>query len=184
VKTIFVIILFAAITARGQPAQVILLRHGEKPAGAEEVHLSARGRERAQALVSLLGRHSQLTSNAPVAALYATRVTRHDHGQRTGETLNPLAKDLDLPVRTPLGSDEYSRLAANVLGNSAYRGKTVIICWTHSELAQFASALGVRPPPPAWKANTFDRLWRITFSPGHTQLIDLPQHLLKGDSTR
>ena len=183
-KTVFAIILFTAIAACGQPEQVILLRHAEKPADAEDVHLSARGRERAQALVSLLGRHSQLTSNAPVAALYATRVTRHDHGQRTGETLEPLAKDLNLPVRTPFGSDDYSRLAASVLGNPAYRGKTVIICWRHGDLAQFASALGVRPPPPAWKANTFDRLWRITFSPAHTQLIDLPQHLLEGDSTR
>jgi hypothetical protein len=183
VKTVFASILFAAITACGQPAQVILLRHAEKPAEADAVHLSPRGEERARALVSLLGGHSLLTSNAPVVALYATRVTKHDRSQRTGETLGPLARDLGLPVRTPFGSDEYSRLAASVLGDPTYRGKTVIICWTHHDLAQFAGALGVRPLPPAWKDNTFDRLWRITFSPGHTQLIDLPQHLLAGDST-
>jgi hypothetical protein len=183
-KTPFAIILFTANAAYGQPAQLILLRHAEKPASAEAVDLSPRGRERARALVSLLGRPSPFTSNAPVAALYATRVTRRDHSHRTGETLASLAMDLDLPVRTPFGSDEYSRLAASVLGDPAYRGKTVIVCWTHHDLAQLAGAFGVKPPPPAWKDSTFDRLWRITFTPGRTQLIDLPQHLLAGDSTR
>lgn len=182
-KAALAIILFAALTACGQPAQVILLRHAEKPAGAEAVDLSPRGRERAQAIVSLLGRGSSLTSNAPVVALYATRVTRRDHSHRTGETLAPLAKDLNLPVGTPFGSDDYKGMAAMVLENPAYHGKTVIICWTHHDLPQLAAAFGVKPQPSAWKDSTFDRLWRITFSPGHTQLISLPQHLLAGDST-
>jgi len=180
----FAIVLCTAITACGQPAQVILLRHAEKPADSDAVHLSSRGQQRARALVSLLGRLSPLTSNAPVAALYATRVTQRDHGQRTGETLEPLAKDLGLPILKPFGSDEYSRLAASVLGNPAYHGKTVIICWTHHDLAAFAGALGVLPLPPAWRDNTFDRLWRIIFTADPTQFIDLSQHLLPGDSTR
>jgi hypothetical protein len=184
VKAAFAIILFGALTAFGQPAQVILLRHGEKPPSAEAADLSPRGRDRAQALVSLLGHASSIASNAPVAALYATRVTRRDRSHRTGETLEPLAKDLNLPIHTPFGSDDYARLAASVLNEPAHRDKTVIVCWTHHDLAQLAGAFGVKPRPPAWKDSVFDRLWRITFSSGNAQLIDLPQHLLKGDSTR
>lgn len=181
-KAALALILFAALTACGQPAQVILLRHAEKPASAEAVDLSPRGRERAQALVSLLGRHALLTSNAPIAALYATRVTRDNHSHRTGETLEPLAKDLDLPILKPFGSGDHKGMAAKVMENPAYRGKTVIICWTHHDLPQLAAAFGVKPLPPAWKESVYDRLWRITFSPSQTQLVSLPQHLRAGDS--
>jgi hypothetical protein len=84
-----------------------------------------------------------LTTNAPVAALYGTRITKHDRSQRTGETLEPLAKHLGLRVNSLFSSDQYASLAASVLRNPAYRGKTVILCWTHHDIAQLAGALGV-----------------------------------------
>jgi len=49
------LLLWLAQSAMGQPAQVILLRHAEKSDDPADVHLTARGRERAQALVALLG---------------------------------------------------------------------------------------------------------------------------------
>src|SRR5262245_7969051 len=101
--------LFAAslLRASAQPARGILLRHAEKPEETGSVHLSPRGEERARALVSLLGRNSLLTSNAPVAALYATHVTKNDRSHRTGETLAPLSKDLALPVDTMFDSENF-----------------------------------------------------------------------------
>jgi hypothetical protein len=180
----FAVLLLTALPVDAQPAQVILLRHAEKPADEADVHLTARGQERAQALVTLLGRGSALTSNAPVAALYATRVTRKSRGQRTGETLAPLSQDLHLPVNTAFHSDDYAALARSVVHNSAYDGKTVIICWTHTEMAQLATALGVKPKPPAWKDKVFDRLWIITPASSSATLREVPQRLLPGDSTR
>jgi hypothetical protein len=174
----------AGQTGNGQPAQIILFRHAEKPDDPASVHLTEQGRRRALGLVALLGRHSALTSNAPVAALYATRVTRHDRSHRTGETLEPLGQDLGLPLDTRFGSDNYRVLAAGVLNNPAYRGRTVIICWTHHEIAQLAGALGVQPQPAAWKDKRFDRLWVISFPNGRAALRDLPQELLPGDSKR
>ena len=181
-KTLFALVLLIAEIAFGQPAQIILLRHGEKPGDPAATHLSARGDERARALVSLLGQHSPLTSNAVVAALYATRVTKHGNGVRTGETLAALARELGLTVQTPFTSENYKLLARRVLADPAYRGKTVIICWTHHELAALAEALGVKPKPPKWKDEVFDRFWVIGFNEGKANLRDIPQGLLPGDA--
>jgi hypothetical protein len=177
-------LLLSASVAGAQPAQIILLRHAEKPDDPAALHLSPRGEERARALVSLLGRNSPYTSNSPVAALYATRVTKHNRSFRTGETLAPLSKDLGLPVSTSFDSDNYSILTTSLLNNPGYRGKTVIVCWTHHDIAQLAGALGVRPQPPPWKEKIFDRLWIISFAQGRAVLRDVPQRLLKGDAKR
>ncbi len=181
-KTLLVFLLFSSLNLFGQPAQIILFRHAEKPDDPAALHLAPRGEERARALVSLLGKNSPLTSNAPIAALYATRVTGHGHSQRTGETLAPLAKELRLPVQTPYPNEMYSLLARDILANAAYRGKTVVICWTHHDIADLAGALGVKPKPARWKEKTFDRLWLMKPGARDAEFHDLPQRLLKGDS--
>ncbi|HXI51413.1 MAG TPA: histidine phosphatase family protein [Candidatus Saccharimonadales bacterium] len=176
------VLLLPPWSVRAQPAQIILLRHGEKPDEASSVHLSARGEERAQALATLLGPGSRFTTNAPIASLLATQVTRHDRSHRTSETLAPLGRVLGLPVEPSADSDNYRQLAHRILSDRNWRGKTVVICWTHHDLAQLAGALGVRPTPPAWKEKVYDRLWILNFDHGHPTLSDVPQHLLKGDS--
>ena len=181
-KTRLVLLLLNAQMAFGQPAQIILFRHAEKPDKPGDTHLSARGSERARLLASLLGKHSTLTSNTVVAALYATRATKHGKGLRTGETLAPLATELALAVQTPFESENYKSLARRVLAEPAYRGKTVIICWTHHEIAALAKALGVKPKPPRWRDEVFDRFWVIGFNSGKAVLRDLPQGLLPGDA--
>jgi len=181
-KSLLLVLLFSALTALGQPAQVILFRHAEEPYDPAAVNLSPRGMERARALVSLLGKNSLLTSNAPIAALYATHVTKHGRSHRASETIAPLSDKLRLPAQTPYESKQYSLLARDILGNRAYRGKTVVICWTHEDIAELAAALGVQPKPPPWKGKVFDRLWVIKPHGHDVEFRDLPQHLLKGDS--
>jgi len=182
VKALLALFLFTALAAGAQPAQIILLRHAEKPDDPLATHLSPRGEERARALVSLLGRNSRLTSNAPIAALYAARVTRHGHSYRSGETLAPLAADLGLKVQEPYENEQYSLLARDIRGNRAYQGKTVVICWTHHNINDLAAAFGVKPRPSEWKDKTFDRLWLLSPGAHGFDLKDVPQHLLKGDS--
>lgn len=164
------------------PAQVILLRHGEKPSDPAEVHLSHRGERRAQALVTLLGKDCRWTKSAPIVALYATHLTKHDRSHRTSETLTPLSQHLGLPIESPYKSEEFEALARKLLSDSKYDGKTVVVCWTHHDLSQLAGALRVRPQPPAWKDSVFDRLWIIHYTSGKARLEDVPQKLLKGDS--
>lgn len=171
-----------ALNACCQPAQIVLLRHAEKPDDPAAIHLSPRGEQRARALVTLLGKGSTLTSNAPIAALYATRTTKHDHSQRTSETLAPLAKESGLSVQLLYETKFYSLLAGDILANAAYRGKTVVVCWTHHNIADLAANLGVKPKPARWKDRTFDRLWVIKLGNSSAHLNDVPQHLLSGDS--
>jgi hypothetical protein len=171
-----------ALSVWAQPTQIILLRHGEKPEDPSAPHLSPRGEDRARALVTLLGRNSRLTSNAPIAALFATHVTKHDRSHRTGETLAPLAHELGLVVEEPFDSDNFGPLARRILTDRKLQGKTVVVCWTHHRLSQLAGALGVRPEPPPWKEKVFDRLWVLEYDHGRVSLRDLPQHLLKGDA--
>lgn len=176
------LLLLSVLSAAGQPAQIILLRHAEKPDDEAALHLSSRGQQRARALADFLGQPNALTSNAPIAALYATRVTTHAHSQRTGETLGPLAKKLGLAVQTPFEAELYPLLARDILRNRAYQGKTVVICWTHHDIDALAEELGVHPRPPKWKDKTFDRLWVIRPGSRDAPFQDLPQRLLKGDS--
>ena len=75
-------------------------------------------------------------------------------------------------------------LARSTLAEPAYRGKTVIICWTHNNIGALAEALGVKNRLRPWKDKVFNRLWLITPEPARGTLRDLPQHLLVGDSKR
>ncbi len=184
IKRFIAFLAFSSLVACAQPAQIIVLRHAEKPDDPLDLHLSPRGEDRARSLAVALGKDSILTSNAPIAALYATRVTKQQHSQRTGETLEPLAKALSLPIRRPWDAELYSLQAREILSNQDFRGKTVVICWTHHDLAEFAEELGVHPKPAAWKDKVFDRFWIIHPGEPHAKFEDVPQHLLKGDSKK
>ena len=182
-KSVLAILFVSALSVWGQPAQIILLRHAEEPDDKTAVHLSVRGEKRARALISLLAKPPlTLTSNAPIAALFATRVTRDGRSYRTGETLAPLAREIGLPVQTPFLAKDYALLARTVLTNPSFRGQTVIICWTHHNIADLAGALGAQPKPPPWKDKVFDRLYLITRVDGASVVRNIPQRLLKGDS--
>ncbi len=169
--------------AFGRPAEVILLRHAEKPADTNDVHLSKVGQERARALAPYLTTAQVLTNHGPINVLFATGWTKHNH-RRPYETLEPLARRLDLPVEQPFLAEDYAKVARYILTSRECEGRVVVVCWIHDFLPELAHALGVSPKPPAWKKHVFDRVWVITWPHGRAQLTDLPQHLLPGDTTR
>jgi hypothetical protein len=167
-----------------QPAQIIIIRHAEKPDDDRDQRLSLEGRERAMALAPYLTSTPELLTNGLPVALFASRPTPRDHGQRPLETLAPLAKEVKLVVQTPFYSRDYALLAQSVLSNPDYKGKTILICWTHEFIPQLAAALGIHPEPPKWKNSAFDRVFLITYQRGKATLHDLPQRLMFGDSKR
>src|SRR5947209_13654180 len=118
--------------ASAQPAQIILIRHAEKPADPEALHLSKEGRKRAKALVPFLTNSPALTQHGLPVALFAAQPTKHGHGLRTQETIAPLAKALHLKIETPFLSENYPALAKLILNNPKYEGKAVLICWMHA----------------------------------------------------
>jgi len=180
----FCILLAGVQSVLARPAEIILLRHAEKPPDETNVHLSATGKERARALVQFFTNTPALTTNGLPVALFAARPLSRSHSKRPVETLEPLAKHLKLHILTPHTSTECSDLANKVLDDPAYDGRTVVICWVHDYLPQLAEAFGVKPKPAPWKSNAFDRVWVITYRGKEGVLNDLPQRLLPGDALR
>ncbi len=153
-----------------QPAQIILIRHADKPADPADPHLSPAGVKRAGQLVPFVTTDPAMISIGLPVAVFATRTTRDANGVRTQETVAPLAKALKLPVLAPYLGKDYAKLAKSVLANPAYAGKTVLICWNHEEIPQLAAALGVTPEPPKWKGSVFDQVYVISYRNGHAAL--------------
>lgn len=172
----------SAVWAGAQPAQIILIRHAEKPKDPRALHLSKKGEERANALPEFFKRDNKAMRYGAPVALFASRPTRHGRGQRPGETLAPLAKTLGLPIQTPYESEDFDKLARVILNNTEFKGKTVVICWVHEFMHQFAADLGVKPEPSPWKDQVYDRAYLITFESGQPELDVVNLKLLPGDS--
>jgi hypothetical protein len=64
------------------PAQIILIRHADKPADPEDPHLSRAGVQRAERLVSFITTDPAMTRFGLPVAVFATRTTKDDNGQR------------------------------------------------------------------------------------------------------
>jgi hypothetical protein len=153
-----------------RPAQIILIRHADKPADPNDPHLSQAGVQRAERLVSFVTTDPAMTRFGLPVAVFATRTTKDDNGQRTQETVTPLARVLKLPVQAPFLGKDYAALANLILADPVYAGKTVLICWNHEEIPQLAAALGVTPEPPKWKARVFDQVYVISYHDGKAAL--------------
>jgi hypothetical protein len=171
------IVLFSVLPTPGpahspvpRPAQIILIRHADKPINPDNPHLSRAGVKRADQLVSFITTDPAMTRFGAPVAVFATHATKHDNGQRTQETVTPLARALKLPVQTPFLGKDYAALAKLILANPAYAGKTVLICWNHEEIPQLAAALGVAPRPPKWKGSVFDQVYVISYQGGTVAL--------------
>lgn len=146
-----------------RPAQIVLFRHAEKPADKANPHLSPEGVRRARLLVGYFTADAVVNKFGKPVAIFATKTTKDDDGQRTQETVAPAAVALKLRVQTPFLGKEYRQLAKRILGNPAYAGKTVLICWNHDVISELAAELGVSPRPPAWKGQEYDQVYVITY---------------------
>ncbi len=146
------------------PAMVILLRHAEKTEDPSNPHLSAQGRERANALVGFFTTNAIIATNPPLAALFAARPAKASSSVRCRETMAPLMQKLKLPVSEAYRAEDFKPLAQHLLQSTNYSGKTVVVCWPRTELLELAKALGAAPKPKTWKSEIYDRVWLIRFS--------------------
>ncbi len=172
-----ILTLICAATAMAEPAQVIIIRHAEKPKDPGALHLSSAGRKRAKELARFFKEDDVLMRHGEPSALFATKETKNGGGQRTKETLEPLAKDLGIMIKTPYKSDDYLKLASHILGGKDYEGKTVIICWTHEFIPQLIGAFGIHPTPEKLDGSVYDRVYNIEFRDGKPELKITTQEL-------
>ncbi len=177
----FWIFLLLFFSLQGEPAQVLIIRHAEKPPEGE--HLDQKGRERAFALAPFfLGRAEVLDFGLPVA-IYAMGQNREDSSLRPQETVQEVAKALNLQPITRFKKGDEALMAEEILLNKEYHGKSILICWEHHSIQDIVKAFNF-PEPPKWHGSVFDRVYKLILGNGSRAFYNLPQRLLFEDSPR
>ena len=112
---------------------VILVRHAEKTADAEDPPLSDAGQARARELERVL-------TGTPIDVIYTTQYSR------TRQTAEPLAKALGVEAHVfPAGKTYAADLAAQILRE--HRGQTVVVVGHSNSTVDVMRQLGVADPP-------------------------------------
>ena len=170
---------------------VMVIRHAEKPDGDIE-GVDAQGREddssltpigwdRAHRLVDLFdpAQGSPRPGLARPATIYAARATDEGRGQRTRETVTPLADRLGVSTDTTFGKGDEEELVERVIA----RPGPALISWQHGEIPAIADAFpGVTPAPPSgWPDDRFDVVWTFTKTADGWRFAQVPELALPGD---
>jgi len=183
-----VVLALAAVWLAGRPAsaapaEIIFLRHAEKPEKGAE--LNTQGWRRAAALPSLFERDPRILTHGTPVAIYAGAPAKAGGSVRSIQTMQATAKALHIPLIQSITRDQVDELVRTILASSAYEGKTVLVCWEHKKIPEMIRAFGWVNGPARWKENVFDRLWILDFKNGKpVHFQDDPQGLLPGDSIR
>lgn len=170
---------------KAYPKTVLLIRHAEEPPDSEmSSHLSEAGKRRAEAIVHLFEKSEARTEPFPKPDfLFAPKPS--GKSRRSLETLEPLGKQLNLPIAADREKEDADKLAYAILHDSQYAGKTVLIAWNHSVLPDLARAFQTADVPANWKNSQFDRVWEITFDQsGKAAFRDRAQALMPGDKPK
>jgi hypothetical protein len=187
----------ARAVEKRQPRCLLLIRHAEKPADDQDIHLTSQGAGRAAALPSLfLIPPTFPTKPAPYPTpdfLFATK--QSSKSNRPVETVQPLSRALgNMPLHDKHADKDFQPLVNHVFGDAKYAGKTVLICWHHGKMRKLALAICKKAKngnqlrdrvPERWDDKVFDRVWQFTFDDrGGATFADQPQRLLFGDSAK
>jgi broad specificity phosphatase PhoE len=171
---------------------VMVIRHGEKPDDDSTSGVDANGDEddssmtevgwdRAHRLVDLFdpAQGSPRPGLARPKTIYAAGANDNGEGQRTRETVMPLADQLGIPVNTSFGKGDEEELVEHVI---AQPGPT-LISWQHSEIPAIAEAFpSVTPTPPSeWPDDRFDVIWILTRTADGWHFAQLPELVLPQD---
>lgn len=178
----FLGILFSLLTSCffAEPAQVILIRHGEKDGGH---YLSALGLERANALAAFFQNNHKMLTFGPPVAIFAAQPNPKAPSHREIQTVMPLAQQLSLQVQSPYDSTDVKDLAQLILSHENYNGKMVLVCWEHGIMDDLAAAFGVQPKPPKYPGDRFDLIYMITYGKNsHPDFCIELQELMFSDS--
>jgi hypothetical protein len=164
------------------PAQVILIRHAEKPETGPD--LNERGQERAQALVDFFKNNLAAARHGVPVEIYAAAPISEGSSLRSIETVTPLSQSLGIKINTNYTKKEDERMVKDIMSDSNCAGKTALICWEHKGIPDLLKDFGWTSGPNSWPGeNVFDRVWILNFDGGKpVSFEDVPQHLLPGDS--
>ncbi len=162
----------ARAQTNGGPVTIMLIRHAED-IGVTGIDLSPQGYRRAEALPGLFS--SRLPKPDVIIATHASKASN-----RPVETVEPLSRQLGLPIDDRFGDKDYRALAHALLTDARYAGKVVLVCWHHGKIPNLAKAIGVTGAP-RWPDSQFDRVWVIDPRREHPSVNDVHQRLLRND---
>jgi broad specificity phosphatase PhoE len=179
-------------TAIASTDVVMLIRHGEKPDGTEKgvdangeedaSSLTPTGWDRARGLVGLFDPAGSVPRSglARPTAIYAAGVTDDGEGQRTRETVAPLADALGITVNTDYGRGDEKKLVRDV---TAQPGVT-LISWQHGGITEIADDFpdATPKPPQEWPNDRFDMVWVFTRTADGWHFNQVPELVLPQDS--
>lgn len=176
-------VLFFCRPTCAAPAEIIFLRHAEKPeTGAE---LNARGWQRAGALPALFEKDPRVLTHGLPVAIFSGAPAKQGGSVRSIQTMQATAKTLHISINQSITRDQIADLVRTLLAPGAYDGKTVLVCWEHKKIPEMLKAFGWKEGPERWADEVFDRLWILEFEDGKpVRFHDWPQRLLPGDSER
>lgn len=175
-----ILALFCGQFALGGPAQVIIVRHAEKPSTGDD--LNTKGRERAAALVPYFLETPEVLEYKTPVAIYAQKSTESHKSRRPVDTIKGVAKALNQElIQYP--REDAMTMVKDIMAKPEYEGKMVLICWSHTGIPDMAKAFGVKEVPE-WQGSVYDRTWIITFNKGTASFKNVPQKLMYGDSEK
>ncbi len=179
-KYVLITLLLTTQTLLAMPAQILLIRHGEKPDQGNE--LSQQGWLRAKALPNLFLKRTDFSTYGLPAVFYAMSPSKLGGSVRAIQTVKFASEQFHVPVETRFTRDQVSELVANIKNDQSLNGKMIVICWEHKVLLDIAAQLGVKQNL-SWPSEQYDRVWNLTFdNQGKLKKFqDLPQRLLPSD---
>ncbi len=168
--------------------KILMVRHAEKPATGPD--LAVPGQERAQAYVVYFQNYS--INSSPVKLDYLFAAADSPESKRPRLTIQPLSTAIGLVINDKHKDKDYQTVANDILQNTKYDKKNILICWHHGEILQLAAALGAKGLPPAsnwptppWPGEVFGWLLQICYDNAGkiipTQTICLNQKLMFDD---
>lgn len=166
--------------AWSMPAQVLILRHAEKIE--ESNHLSAAGYERARRLVGFFNANIRTHVFGQPVVIYSSY--KPGTSLRSVETMMPTAQALGLKMIKNYFKKDTKDMVREILNEPAYDGKTVIICWQHTNIINILHDFGSDFIPADWPGSVFDQVMVLNENHGRYHYKVIPQLLLPGDQTK
>jgi len=155
-------LVFTGGWAHATPAQVILIRHGDKDSQRGDYNLSPRGFERALHLGRMIpacfGKPTQIRTYElnPVSS----------KNSRSYQTAVPLAVATGVNIGIVMGSSTSSAsFGAEVLESKSFDGAKAVFFWEHRRLPELAKGLGWSTMAPI-DADDFNQLALLTYPAG------------------
>ncbi len=163
------------------PAQILLMRHAEKPSFGNE--LSSQGWSRAKVLPTLFENRDEFLRFGKPSALFAMSPRRKEGSVRAIQTLKFVSEQFKIPISSRYTRNEVRNLVAEIRNDKNLDGKMVIICWEHKVLAEFAAEFGAEGFL-SWPKSQYDRIWALSYSKENklVKFENLPERLLPSDS--